>query len=101
MDIKDVIYHCKNKSIQWSNHALTRMMQRNITSENVIQILINGKIIEQYPDDYPYPSCLICGIDKNQKYVHVVCGIGENKLWIITAYYPNIHEWGKNFTIRR
>ena len=23
---------------------------------------MNGEIIEQYPDDYPYPSCLILGV---------------------------------------
>ena len=51
----------------------------------------DGEVIEDYPDDYPFPSCLILGHG-----IHVVCGIGEGKAWIVTAYRPTLDKWEKN-----
>lgn len=50
---------------------------------------MNGEIIEQYPDDYPYPSCLILGMSIEDKYLHVVIGNHESDLFLITAYFPS------------
>jgi hypothetical protein len=59
-----------------------------------------GNIIEDYPDDYPFPSALVleCKIGKP---IHVVAGIGENYLWIITAYYPSLDKWENDFKTRK
>ncbi len=35
------------------------------------QTILNGKIIEDYSDDYPFPSVLIAYVDKN-KPLHVL-----------------------------
>ncbi len=54
--------------------------------EDIEKALLNGEIIEEYENDYPYPSCLVYGINLNNKVIHIVCGINEIELWIITAY---------------
>lgn len=54
---------------------------------------INGKIIEHYPNDYPYPSCLELGLSVAGKPLHVCCAIGNGKLCVITAYYPTLDMW--------
>ncbi|WP_363317118.1 DUF4258 domain-containing protein [Megasphaera sp.] len=35
------------------------------------------------------------------KPLHVVCGIGDDKLWIITAYRPDETMWDSSFTRRK
>ncbi len=59
--IDDVRRLCNNNDIQWTNHALVRILQRSITQADVKEALMSGEIIEQYADDYPYPSCLVLG----------------------------------------
>ena len=41
-----------------------------LDNDDVMNAINNGEIIEQYPDDYPFPSCLILGITINDEYVH-------------------------------
>jgi hypothetical protein len=64
------------------------MRQRNIRLEDIKFAIANGEIIEQYPTDYPFPSCLI-----NAENIHVVCSVGEGFLYIITAYRPAPEQW--------
>ena len=72
-----------------------------IITDEVIEAVYNGKIIEEYPDDYPYPSCLILGTTFNKRFLHVVTGITDAKLWIITVYEPNPDKWNNDFTMRK
>ncbi len=46
-----------------------------------------------YYDDYPCPSCLVLGYDINNKILHVVCGVSEETVHMITAYYPSTDKW--------
>ena len=92
---------CVNKNMRWTNHVLVRMLKRNITIPDVENALMTGEIIEQYPNDYPYPSCLLLGLTVNNKYIHVVCGTNALELYLITAYYPDPDEWSEDFRIRK
>ena len=92
---------CDKCALRWTNHVMVRLVQRGITADDVIHSLQNGEIIEQYPTDYPYPSCLVLGLAVNNQLIHVVCGLGNNALWLITAYYPNPDEWTSDLKKRR
>lgn len=63
---------------------------RNISRGEILEIIKRGEIVEEYPDDQPYPSCLILGFI-NQRPIHVVAGFDseENMIYIITAYEPS------------
>jgi len=98
--INEIEQMCSQMKLRWTNHVLVRLSQRNISIGNVINGLQNGEIIEQYPDDYPYPSCLVLGYTKGNKAIHVVCGLDE-ELWLITAYYPDSDEWTDDFKQRK
>ena len=39
-------------------HAVQRMFQHGISAVDVHHVFKNGEVIEDYPDDKPYPSCL-------------------------------------------
>ncbi len=101
IQINEIRNKCNNNSLRWTNHIITRLFQRNIALEDVIHAINNGEIIEHYPTDYPYPSCLVLGVTRPGKVIHVVCGITENNLWLITAYYPNLEKWNKDFKTRK
>ena len=68
----DHIQSCVNKKqIKWTEHCATRMFERNISKIDVINTILNGKIIEYYENDYPFPSCLILGLDNGNVMLHV------------------------------
>lgn len=101
MEIAKIRKYCIEHRIQWTSHVMQRLIKRNILRSDVKTALLNGKIIEEYPSDYPYPSCLVLGITSLNKPLHVVCGIGDDKLWIITAYRPDETMWDSAFTRRK
>lgn len=82
----------KKEAIEFTNHARTQMYKRKIDSFKVKQCLLYGGIIEEYGDDKPYPSFLLCA-KLDQKYIHVVCAVAEKQLFIITTYYPDEDLW--------
>lgn len=87
--------------IRWTNHVLLRLIQRNIKQEDIENVLLNGEILEEYENDYPYPSYLVYGISLDNEVLHVVCGMNEVDLWIITAYYPDNINWENDLKTRR
>lgn len=59
MTIDDLKNLCCDNTIEMTRHVLDRCLQRNIKYDDIKSCILNGSIIEDYPDDYPYPSCLI------------------------------------------
>jgi len=57
--------------------------------------------IEDYSDDYPYPSCLILGLTISQKSLHVVVGSNGQLAKVITAYYPDPDKWDHDLKTRK
>ena len=58
-------------------HAAKRLEQRGISIKDVMNCIMHGEIIEQYPTDYPYPSCLILGVTVDDKFLHTVIGSNQ------------------------
>ena len=101
LNIDKIKHFIKEEKIRWTNHVMVRLLQRNITQNDIEYALLNGEIIEEYEDSYPYPSCLVYGINLDNKVLHIVCGSNEEELWIITAYYPDNTEWQNDLKTRK
>lgn len=101
LNIKTIRQYVFMRKIYWTEHCLSRLDKRNISISNVKYAIKNGKIIEYYYDDYPYPSCLIYGYDCNKNVLHIVCGMSEKCIYMITAYYPDLNMWEEDMKIRR
>lgn len=101
MDIIDLRKLCEAGTIKWTAHVVARLQERGIEPSDIKNCIATGRIIEDYPDDYPYPSCLVLGAAVNGKAIHVVVGVGEGYLWLITAYYPDPMKWNDDFSIRK
>ena len=101
INIDNIKQKVKTGQIRWTNHVMIRLLQRNISQNDIENAILNGEIIEEYENDYPYPSCLVYGVNVKNEILHIVCGINDIELWIITAYYPDNIQWEENFKKRK
>ena len=101
MDIEQYRQICNDDKIAVTQHANRRFQERGISLDDIETAILNGKIIETYPDDTPFPSCLILGKSTNNSPLHVVVSTDEEFLYIITAYYPSLQKWEADFITRR
>lgn len=84
-----------------SIHAQERLRQRGIRQKDIRNCIITGEIIEQYPDDFPFPSCLIFGYTIDNKILHVVASDEGSMSRIITAYFPSTNKFHDDFKTRK
>lgn len=101
MNITDLQTICETGAIKWTAHIVARLQERGIDPSDIKSCIMTGHIIEDYPDDYPYPSCLVLGATVAGKELHAVIGLGQGYLWLITAYYPDPLKWSEDFSIRK
>lgn len=83
-----------------TQHSRKRFMERGISICDVHAAIENGEIIEQYPSDYLFPSCLILGRSED-KAIHVVASIDDGTMYVITAYIPNTQKWEGDWKTRK
>jgi hypothetical protein len=93
--ITDIIEAIKANRVRITDHADEEADADNLTFGEIYFSVINGEIIEDYPADKPYPSCLILGYTENGKPVHSVWAYNEQNQWavVITAYRPDPNLW--------
>lgn len=101
MQIEDIKELSRQRRIKWSAHCLERMQERDIGREDVKNCIENGEIIEDYPEDFPHPSCLIFGYTVNSSVIHVVVGSDKEYIYIITAYFPNTLKFEDDLKTRK
>lgn len=85
----------------WTQHCLQRMQERDISRADVRRGIETGEIIEEYPEDYPNPSCLIFGYAVDGRILHIVAGCDNMNIYIITVYFPNNDKFEKDMKTRK
>ena len=77
------------KTFKLTLHAYERILERKIKTEDIFNVVETGEVIEKYPSDKPYPSCLILGYCEG-KPLHVVVAKDEGTgiCFVITSYEP-------------
>jgi len=81
-------------------HAIRRMVERGIREEDVRRVIEEGKEIESYRDDQPYPSRLLLGWAHGRP-IHVVAAQAEYEIIVITVYEPDPELWEPGFERRK
>ena len=91
---------CRNLS--FSGHAIQRMFERKISPGEVRQAVRLGEVVAEYPDDAPFPSCLLL-FEGGMKPLHVVVGVdaASGRCHIITVYSPDPELWEADFRTRK
>lgn len=102
IDIKELAAIAEDEAnVEITAHAQKQLKTRNINTNDVFLGFKFGEIIEQYPDDFPYPSCLILYFRINGKPVHFVCSTDNNKIYVITVYDPDSSHWEDDYKTRK
>ena len=91
---------------RFTDHARREMEMEPsgpISTAEILATFDTGEIIEEYPDDVPYPSCLILGRTQAGRPLHVVCApvLEEGRLIIVTTYQPDSLRWENDWRRRK
>lgn len=92
------------RSFYITEHALVEMDNDGLEIEDVMRISESGTLLEDYPDDRPFPSSLKLGWsgEGTDEPVHVVSAKEpEGRIHIITAYRPDPRKWDESFKKRK
>jgi hypothetical protein len=95
MEIQKVVEAIRAKRIRITDHADEEAQADKLKYEEVYFSVLNGEIIEDYPKDKPYPSCLIYGQTFAGEPVHSVWAYNKKTKWavLITVYRPDPKRW--------
>ena len=84
-----------------SRHAFKRVVERNISGNEIRQAGSRANIIEEYPDDKYSPSCLLSGFTHEGRPLHMQVSLVDSDLVkVMTLYEPHPREW-IDYTYRR
>ena len=88
--------------LHWGLHVLERMAQRGIARADVLTVLHEGEVVEEYLDDTPYPSALVLGFVAGRP-LHVVVALDATgpDPYIITVYQPSPDKFELDWKTRR
>jgi hypothetical protein len=95
MEIDEIRTRIGSGNYRFSDHAVKRMIKRSIDRIEIEEAILRGEIIEEYPDDKYAPSCLIYGISKAGRHLHVQTSLPPAVV-VITVYDPDETEWTKH-----
>ena len=101
IDIEMLRAYYEQHRVIISKHAIERCRQRGIKQKDIKNCILSGEIIEQYPEDFPFPSCLIFGHSVDNKIIHVVASDEGTASRIITAYYPHTDKFEGDLKTRK
>ena len=101
LDLNKLREYYRQEKVIITIHAQERLRQRGIKAKDVRNCVMTGEIIEQYRDDFPFPSCLIFGKTINGKILHVVASDEGTGSRIITAYFPDNIKFEDDLKTRR
>ena len=95
MDIQDIIRAIESLQYYITDHADEESQADRLSAGDVFQSVRNGEVIEDYPTDHPYPSCLIYGLSSEGMPIHSVWAYNEESQWavLVTVYRPDPTRW--------
>lgn len=93
--IEDLIDSIHNDRIRITDHADEEAHSENLPFEEIFTSVLYGEVIEEYPKDRPFPSCLVFGMNMKKEPIHSVWGYNIENRWavLITVYRPDPTKW--------
>jgi hypothetical protein len=102
LDIEWIKRQIRSENYEFSGHAEDERQAERISIADVEAALLNGEMLEDYPNDPRGPSCLVLGYGIPGYPIHVVCGQTlSRRLRLITVYNPSLPKWVDERTRRR
>lgn len=96
MDIKIINNAIRDSRVRITDHADEEAVDDSLTFEEIYFSVMHGEVIEDYPNDKPYPSSLILGRNFSGEPIHSVWAYNPENLWavLVTVYRPDPERWG-------
>ena len=103
MRIEDILDAIRANRVRITDHADEEACADDLSFDEIFFSVVQGEIIEDYPGDTPYPSCLIYGDTFGGDPVHSVWAYNQDNQWavLITIYRPDPKRWVDWRTRRR
>lgn len=104
MDIETIRERVRAGNYLAKSHAIQHALQEGFERKHMVEAVLNGKIIEEYPEDQ---RALICSrvnlVGDCVIYLHVVCEYADPVYAeFVTAYIPAAEQWERpDFTRRK
>lgn len=95
MDIDLIRQAILANRLRVTDHADEELAADRLTLDDVLNSIVNGEVIEDYPTDRPLPSCLIYGQSGDGTAIHSVLGYNSEtgRGVLITVYRPDPERW--------
>ena len=81
------------ENVRITQHAQQEMVEEDITLNEVFQSIVSAQLLENYPEHRRGPCCLLNGLTRKNRPVHIVCTTAQPVLIIITVYEPKPPKW--------
>lgn len=93
--IDRIVRAIQNDRVRVTDHADEEARADKLTLDEILASTVSGEIIEDYPTDRPFPSCLVLGMGLDNSPVHSVWAYNESNGWavLITVYRPDPKRW--------
>lgn len=96
MDIKTIQQLVAANKYQIKLHAVQHALKEGFDEQEMIKAILNGRIIEEYPNRQRVLICGQAAVTNITLYLHVVCEQNySDQVEIVTAYIPDESEWEK------
>jgi hypothetical protein len=84
------------------DHAALRMLYRDISKADLATLITHGEIIEDYPNDFPFPGKLVFKMVNNRP-LHVVIALNAEKSEgiVVTLYEADSLHFEPDFKTRK
>lgn len=83
-----------------SAHAKQRMGQRQVTDQDIKQVIAAGDVIEQFPTAEPFPKALFM-VQVHGEPLYVSCAFDGTRAYIITVHWYDPNVWADPWTRRK
>jgi hypothetical protein len=93
MDVTDIINAIQANRVNITQHARKEAQEDNLLLDEIFDSTQNGEVIEDYPTDTPYPSCLINGQNQAGHPVHSVWAYAADSQIAVLRAYPKTSNW--------
>lgn len=102
MDVELLQTAIRLGKVKITDHAEEEAWNDTLSLADVYTTVLGGEVIEDYPADKPYPSCLVLGRTAGSDPVHSVWAYNPQTEWavLVTVYRPDPNRWIERKTRR-
>ena len=90
-----IIQAIQSKRVNVTQHAWQEMGNDGLSLDCILAATCNGRLIEGYPKDFPFPSGLVSGTGESGDPIHAVWALDEENsiAVLVTVYRPDPDRW--------